>query len=143
MVVTRLYARSIRGQHPPPIIIAQWLTPPPDVDGKFILVEFWQSTSAPCRQAIPHLNDLYSRFKDRLVVIGLSDDTPEDVLKVTSPAVEYSLGIDPAARTLGALEVRAVPHAILIDPKGIVRFEGLPGYLTDDDLERLMDKYGG
>jgi len=33
-------------------------------------------------------------------------------------------------------------HAILIDPKGIVRFEGHPGYLNYEDLASLLDKYG-
>jgi cytochrome c biogenesis protein CcmG, thiol:disulfide interchange protein DsbE len=142
LVVSKLYARSIRGERPPQIIVDQWLTPPPDVDGKFVLVEFWSSSSEPCRLSIPHLNDLRAKFKDRLVVIGLSSEAPETVAKMTSPHMDYSVGVDPQARTASAIELTAIPHAILIDPKGIARFEGTPAFLDEKALQHLLDSYG-
>jgi cytochrome c biogenesis protein CcmG, thiol:disulfide interchange protein DsbE len=141
MVVPKLYAKSFRGQRPPQIIVEQWLTPPPDVEGKFVLVDFWATWCGPCRQSIPHLNELQAKFKDRLLVIGLSDESPEDIRKMQSPQMGYSVGTDPQARTLKMVEVQGIPHAILIDPKGIVRFEGMPGYLTEEGLARLLAKY--
>ena len=141
IVVTNLLARSFRGQRPPQIIVDEWLTPPPDVSGKFVLVEFWTTWSEACRDAIPHLNNLQAKYKDRLVVIGLSDESVADVQKMTSPRMEYSVGTDPQAKTLQAIEVRAIPHAILIDPKDIVRFEGVPGYLDEKMMDHLIAKY--
>ena len=143
IVQPELYARSLLGQRPPQIIVNPWLTPPPDVTGKFVLVEFWTTWGEPCRRAIPHLNDLQSKFKDRLVVIGLSNETPEDIRKMASPRMEYSVGTDTQARTLNMVGVRAVPHAILIDPEGIVRFEGVPSHLTEEGLEHLMTRQPG
>lgn len=140
-VVPKLYAKSVRGQHSPRIFVDQWLTPAPNVDGKFVLVDFWATWCGPCRAAIPHLNALQAKFKDRLVVIGLSDESPEDMRKMSSPTVNYFVGTDPQARTMRALEVRGIPHAILLDPNGIVRFEGMPSYLNEAALGRLLDKY--
>jgi cytochrome c biogenesis protein CcmG, thiol:disulfide interchange protein DsbE len=140
-VVTKLYAHSFRGQRPPQIIVEQWLTPAPDVQGKFVLVEFWATWCGPCRKSIPHLNALQAKFKDRLVVIGLSDEAPDDMRKMTSPRVDYFVGTDPLARTRSAVEVQGIPHAMLMDPEGIVRFEGLPVHLEEQGLERLMAKY--
>ena len=37
-----------------------------------VLVDFGATWCGPCRQSIPHLNALQAKFKDRLVVIGLS-----------------------------------------------------------------------
>ena len=140
IVPPELYARSFLGQHPPQIIVDPWLTPPPDVTGKFVLVEFWTTWGEPCRRAIPHLNDLQAKFKDRLIVIGLSNEAPDEIRKMTSPRMEYSVGTDTQARTLNMMGVRAVPHAILIDPEGTVRFEGVPSHLTEEGLEHLMAK---
>lgn len=140
-IVTKLYARSFRGQRPPQIVVEQWLTPAPDVKGKFVLLDFWATWCAPCRQSIPHLNALQAKFKDRLVVIGLSDEPPEDMRKMASPRVDYYVGTDPQARTRAAVEVQGIPHAMLMDPEGIVRFEGQPVYLDEPGLERLMTKY--
>jgi hypothetical protein len=43
-----------------------------------------------------------------------------------TPAIEYFSAIDPAARMKKALEVKGIPHVIVVDPKGIVRWEGFP-----------------
>jgi cytochrome c biogenesis protein CcmG, thiol:disulfide interchange protein DsbE len=111
------------------------------VEGKFVLVDFWATWCGPCRQSIPHLNDLQAKFKDRLVVIGLSNENPDDIRKMSSPEMNYAVGTDTQARTMSMVEVRGIPHAILIDPQGIVRFEGVPVYLTEEGLERLLAKY--
>lgn len=141
-VVPQLHAKSFRGQRPPQIIVAEWLTPPPDVEGKFVLVDFWATWCGPCRQSIPHLNGLANKFKDKLVVIGLSQEAAADIQKMTSPRMEYCVGSDPEARSMQMIQVSGIPHAILIDPNGIVRFEGMPGLLTDEILGRLLTKYG-
>jgi len=140
-VVAELHAKSFRGQRPPPLIVDQWLTPLPDGKGKFVLVDFWATWCGPCRKSIPHLNELQAKFKDKLVVIGLSDETEEAVRKMTAPKINYCVGTDTQGRTLKAVEVKGIPHAMLMDPKGIVRYEGSPFYLEEKALEKLIAKY--
>lgn len=141
LVVKKLYAASFRGQRSPTILVDQWLTPPPDVTNKFVLVDFWATWVAPARAAIPQLNALQARFKDRLVVIGLSNETVEEMYKMTAPKVGYYVGTDPQARTMAAFQLGALPHSVLIDPAGIVRYEGHSKYLDGAALERLLTKY--
>ncbi len=140
-VAPQLNARSFRGKHPPDISVAQWLTPAPDVNGKFILVDFWATWCAPCRQSIPHLNGLAARFKDQVVVIGISDEPASDIVKMASPKILYYVGTDTEARSSKAVGVTAIPHSLLIDPDGFVRFEGNPIYLTEERLAQLVRKY--
>jgi hypothetical protein len=142
IVVSKIYARSVRGERPPQIIVDQWLTQPPDVGGKFVLVEFVATSSEPCRRCTPQLNSLYAKFKDRLVIIGLTDESPETVVNSARPHMDYSVGVDPQGRTAHAIELTAIPHAILIDPKQIVRFEGTPAFLDEKALRHLLDSYG-
>jgi len=141
-VVEKIYARSFRGERPPQIIVDKWVTSSPsDVEGKFVLIDFWATWCGPCKRSIPHLNALQARFRDRLVVIGLSDESVEDIQKLTSPAIGYYVGTDQEARTRTAVEVRGIPHALLIDPKGIVRYEGVPDYLSEEALQKLIKRY--
>jgi len=43
--------------------------------GKYVLIDFWASWCVPCRKSMPHVKELYARYKDKgLEVIGVSDD---------------------------------------------------------------------
>ena len=140
-VAANLHARSFRGQPAPQLVVEKWITSPADVQGKFVLLDFWATWCGPCRQSIPHLNELQAKFPDRLVVIGLSDESETDIRRMTNPRISYAVATDAQARTQRLVEVRGIPHAMLIDPKGIVRFEGMPHYLQANALERLIAKY--
>jgi len=138
----KLHAKSFLDQPAPALQVEQWLSPEPDTAGKFVLVDFWATWCGPCRASIPHLNALADQFKDRLVVIGLSNETEAAVRKMTNPSIKYSVAIDTQRRTSSDVEVRGIPHTLLIDPKGIVRFEGHPSSLNERTLASLLDKYG-
>ena len=141
-IAPKIYAKSFRGQHAPQILLEKWITLAPALEGKFVLLEFWAASSEPCQRAIPLLNELQEKFKDRLVVIGLTDEPEEEIRKLQEPRVNYAIATDTLGRTKQTIELRAIPHALLIDPKGIVRFEGLPLYLTETSMELLLDRYG-
>lgn len=142
----QLWAASFLNKKAPELTVEQWLTTPPETKGKFVLIDFWATWCGPCRKAIPELNEFQKQFKDELVVIGLSDEKAEDVKAMPSPVLEYSSAIDTRATMKNALQVKGIPHVILIDPQGIVRWEGFPlleGHeLTAEVIRGLMDKYG-
>jgi cytochrome c biogenesis protein CcmG/thiol:disulfide interchange protein DsbE len=139
--VPDLKAKSFLGQPAPKFAVEKWVTPPPITAGKFVLVEFWATWCPSCRASIPDLNRYHARFKDRLAIIGLSGESEAVVRGFKAPRIDYALAIDPRERMSKEAEVKAIPHAILMDPSGIVRFEGNPAYLTEQALERLLEKY--
>jgi thiol-disulfide isomerase/thioredoxin len=140
-------AKSFLGGRAPDITVEKWLSPVPDVSGKFLLVDFWLSSHAPSLAPIPELNRFNQLFHNQMVVVGLTY-SPEADIKLAvkekrNPVIQYYSGIDAAARTWKALEIRGLPHCILLDPKGIVRYEGDPAYLNEQILRTIFDKYGG
>jgi len=91
-----------------------------------VLVDFWATWCGPCRKAIPELNEFHKKFGDKLVVIGISDETEDKVKKMTAPKIEYFSAIDTKARMKKTVGVEGIPHIMIIDPQGIVRWEGFP-----------------
>ena len=134
-------ARRFLGSPAPPLMIEKWLTPPPAMPGKFVLVDFWATWCGPCREAVPKLNAMQEKFNDRLVIVGLSDESESAVRLMTTPAIKYSVAIDTKTHTKREVEVAAIPHAMLMDPQGIVRFEGNPHELSETALEQLLTTY--
>jgi thiol-disulfide isomerase/thioredoxin len=124
-------AKSVLDQKAPDLVVQKWLTPEPDRNGKFVLVDFWATWCAPCRKTIPRLNELQRQFPDKLVVIGISDESERIVRAFKDPKIEYALAIDERKRMFKALRVEELPHVIVIDPQGIVRWEGFA--LADGD----------
>lgn len=139
--VAKISAASFLGKAPPKLVVEKWLTPQPDLSGKFVLIDFWATWCGPCRQSIPHLNELQAKFKDKLVVIGLSEEPEAAVRKMKSPKMDYAVASDTAGTMSNAMSVRGIPHAIILDPQGIVRFEGHPAYLNEKNLAGLLAKY--
>jgi thiol-disulfide isomerase/thioredoxin len=140
-VAPEIKARSIRGQPVSQIALEKWLTNPPDTRGKFVLIDFWATWCGPCRRSIPELNAFAAKYKDQLTVIGLSDESEADIRKMTTPHIDYAVGSDTQQRMARSLQITAIPHCILVDPSGIVRYEGNPMYLDDAKLKHFLDKY--
>jgi len=131
----------LTNQRAPNLVVEKWLTEKPNVEGKFVIVDFWATWCGPCRKSIPELNAYSKKFGDKLVVVGLSDETEQDVRRMKEPQIDYAVAIDTKARTLREVGVRAIPHILLVDPKGIVRYQGHPGAINEIILRDLIARY--
>ena len=140
--VKEIWAKSFLGKKGPALVVEKWLGPEPKPEGHWVLIDFWATWCGPCKKAIPELNRFHAKFGDRLVVIGISDEPEATVTAFNKPAIEYFKAIDTKARTKKKYEVRGIPHVVILDPEGIVRWEGYPlheGYeLTEAVVEKLL-----
>jgi len=141
----QIWAKPLLNQKMPELVIEKWLNGQPDNHGKFVLIDFWATWCPACRAFTPELNDFQKKFGDRMVIIGLSDE-PEDVLrKFNGPEVDYFIATDTQARTKKAVEVTGIPHVLIIDPRGIVRWEGFPFQprfeLTEKVVADIINQY--
>lgn len=98
-----------------------------DYEGKVLLLDFWATWCPPCKDAIPHLNNLQEEFQDEgFTVLGLSiDGKPEPVKKFNDAhSLKYPV-LMADQTTIRSYGVAQVPTIYLIGPDGRVVYKQL------------------
>ncbi len=80
--------------------------------GKVVVIDFWASWCAPCRQSFPWLNEMQAKYRDRgLVIIGVNVDRERaeaDRFLQQTPA-DFQIVYDPDARWRRAIRCPVCP----------------------------------
>jgi thiol-disulfide isomerase/thioredoxin len=131
---------SLLGKSAPPVEVEKWLGDKPVLDGKFVLVSFWAPWSIPCRQTISDLNALQKKFREKLVIVGVCSESETEIAEMSGPKLEFPAGIDSKGRLGVLLGITSVPSVVLLDPNGIILYDGHPSAVTEKKLQSLMAK---
>jgi thiol-disulfide isomerase/thioredoxin len=136
-VADAISEQSPIGKPGPAIAAGKWSgsAPAPTLKGKFVLVTFWTPWSIPCQKWIPQFNALHKKFSDKLEVVGF---VPESDADATDLKVEFPFAPDEKAKYQTALGVKSVPFVALMDPTGIILYEGHPAALGEKELKSLL-----
>jgi len=120
---------------------------------KVYLVEFWATWCGPCRQTIPHLNELHTKFKDKgLVVIGQNvwerdESQVEPFVKKMGEKMTYRVALDDkqgsekgkmAETWMEAAGQNGIPAAFLVDKQGKIAWVGHPMGLKEELIEEVL-----
>ena len=137
-----LFARtekSMVGQTLPKLSV-QWLDKKPETEGKPMIVEFWATWCPPCRSSIPHLNEIYAKYKDKgLQIVGITDEDRAKIKKFEKEVpIEYAVGLDANGKYAKPFGIQGIPHAVLVDKTGKVVWEGHPMSLKESQIEELL-----
>jgi cytochrome c biogenesis protein CcmG, thiol:disulfide interchange protein DsbE len=131
---------SALGKAAPDFAIDKWLSDKPDLKDKFILLSFWATWSIPSKKAIPQLSALQKKFGQKLAVVAVATEPQADVDAMTDPKIDFASGIDTRGKSRFAFNITAVPSVVLIDPKGVVLYQGHPAALNEKQLESILAK---
>lgn len=119
----------------------------PDLEGKVILLDFWASWCTPCKASFPAMDEIYTDYKDRgLVILAVSVDSTEKAYRsfADKSAVSFPLVHDQAKKLVSTAEIEAMPTSFLIDKKGVIRsiHKGYQGKKTianyREEIETLL-----
>jgi cytochrome c biogenesis protein CcmG/thiol:disulfide interchange protein DsbE len=121
-----------------PIDQSQWR-------GKVVLVNFWATWCGPCRMEIPDLIKLQDKYRDKLVIVGLSiDEGPVDAVKAFAAAehINYPVAVvnDQTEKLFGG--ITSVPSTFIVNADGgiVQRHVGLlRADVTEQEVRSLAN----
>lgn len=116
-----------------------------DLTGKVVLLDFWATWCAPCREALPHIRELARKFQGQpLVILSVSLDSDEQKWKefvakneMTWPQYRDGGFTGPIAKMFG---VDAIPHTFTIDADGILQDEHIGDAAIEGKLKKLISR---
>ncbi|MBT7274559.1 MAG: TlpA family protein disulfide reductase, partial [Campylobacteraceae bacterium] len=103
----------------------------------------------PCKAEIPHLNNLYTKYKDQFEIVGilLENNKPNSEVQdfINEYSIKYTITNDQKNQNLASIigNVKSIPTMFLInlDGKIIQKYVGIvPEEMLASDIKRALKK---
>jgi peroxiredoxin len=110
---------------------------------KVVLMDFWATWCGPCRMAMPGLQDLQDKFKDRgLEILSVNQGETAEPVRNFIQRKKYSFHVilDQDGAIGGQYGVRGIPTLVLVDKKGVVQWLRVGYSENDDELRQLLER---
>lgn len=112
-----------------------------DLRGQVVLINFWATWCAPCREEMPAIQSRYNRGGFAVLAIDFGESAEKiqgyfDEIGVSLPAL---LDQDGAVQEL--YRVRGYPTSFFVDGEGVVRFYHI-GQLSEADIQSYLTQLG-
>jgi cytochrome c biogenesis protein CcmG/thiol:disulfide interchange protein DsbE len=104
--------------------------------GKVVYVDFWATWCEPCKKSFPKIQELYTKYKGQVEVVGISEDDESSGIKEFGEqfGAKFPLGWDKGKEIAGKWQPKNMPASFVVDKQGVVRFVHL-GYHDGDEAE--------
>ncbi|MFP5350878.1 MAG: TlpA disulfide reductase family protein [Gammaproteobacteria bacterium] len=96
-----------------------------ELRGEVVMINFWATWCAPCREEMPLLNQLYEQYRKvgfTLLAINVDDDPAKARTMARKLGVSFPVLFDTDKRVSKLYDVAAMPSTLLIDRDGRVRY---------------------
>jgi cytochrome c biogenesis protein CcmG/thiol:disulfide interchange protein DsbE len=115
-----------------------------DLRGTAVIVNFWATWCAPCREELPLLDGIAGRHTGALSILAVETGEPEnEVRNYLEPLGLASLTVllDPSSVARDQYLVRGLPTTFFIDSEGIIRRIKI-GTLDSAEIESILPNLG-
>ena len=96
-----------------------------DFKGQVVMINFWASWCAPCREEMPLIEELHQKYKRYgFTVLGVNVDVnskaAQPLLKEFN--ISFPVGYDKKSKVSSLYDVSAMPSTFMVDRQGKLRY---------------------
>ncbi len=137
----------LEGKPPPALQVREWYNTQgkipnlSDLKGKVVVIDFWGTWCAPCRESMPKLKKLLDQHADKgLVIIGVHSTVGGHTVPefLVNHNVTWPIAVDRDGRTVAGWAVDSYPDYYLIDRSGTLRVADLENDALESAVEILL-----
>lgn len=113
---------------------------PESLNGKVVILHFWQIGCTSCRLEMPAMDDLYSKYRRKgLEILAINVGQQQKAVKsfASDLRVSYPILMDAVGKSASLYGVTDVPRTYVIDRNGMIRYRILGG-ATPEILKKLI-----
>ncbi|MCO4292848.1 AhpC/TSA family protein [Solitalea sp. MAHUQ-68] len=115
---------------------------PKDFKGKYLIIDFWASWCGPCRQEIPHLKEVYKKYKDKgLEILAVSLDAKADQWKKAMDEEKMTwpqVNAPDSKPVMSSYLFSGIPYLVVVDKDGKIIEKNLRGESLDEKLKEIF-----
>jgi len=92
--------------------------------GRVVMINFWATWCAPCRQEMPHLAKLYDKYRAsgfELLAVNVDEEQAKATGLAQQLKLKFPVLFDGDKKVAGLYDLKAMPSTVLIDRDGRVR----------------------
>lgn len=112
------------------------------LQGKAVVINFWASWCAPCKEEVPLLEAAWKRYRDQgLVVVGIDaqDFSGDARTFARKNGITYPIVHDGPGDSVGHYEVVGFPETFFVDREGRLVGEHISGPVEEDELNENIE----
>ena len=112
--------------------------------GEPLILNFWATWCAPCREEMPHLQEYSELYGDQAAVLGVDvQDAPSNAAEfVDELGITYELAVDQDGAYFQETESVHMPTTLFVDAAGDIVYRHA-GYMSYDELLGLASEHLG